>query len=110
MTNDTAWTEATMSDVEYIKWAEVEVGTLFEGIFMRTSESKFKTLNLHFDIEGNDIVLPASGILKSKMKKVNIGDNVQVTYLGMVPLESGDFKGKEAHDFTVFSKPVKEEA
>ena len=51
--------------------------------------------------EGVDFGMNSSGKVDYVMERVTPGDTIQVEYLGKKLLDSGQFKGKEAHDIQI---------
>jgi len=64
------------------------------------------------DKDGNEKVLPIgstiivneTGSLNSKLANVAIGTEVAIDYEGAMKMTSGSFKGKDAHQFSVYIK------
>jgi len=88
----------------YIKYSECEEGQVIaEGEYIGRSDNKFGKQN--FDFKGKDGKITclnhAGGLAYTMENNVVEGDYVRVTYAGKTMLTSGDFKGKEVHNFDV---------
>ena len=57
---------------------------------------------------GELIGLPSAGSLDKAMAKLAEGSKVKITYDGMRAIQSGQWKGTDAHVFTVFGSKLKQ--
>jgi hypothetical protein len=77
---------------------------LVEGTFIESIPNHFDETKLDFKFEredGNVIIINGAGNLGYRMKAVNSGDIVQVTYQGKQEIQNGKMRGKLAHNFDV---------
>ena len=83
---------------------ENRTGVIVEGTFVESLPNQFDKEKLDYkftDEAGNMIVLNGAGNLSYKMKLVNAGDFVQISYNGKREIKSGKMKGIKAHNFEV---------
>ena len=83
---------------------EGKSGIILEGTFVESLPNQFDKEKLDYkftDEKGNIVVLNGAGNLTYKMKLVNAGDFVQITYNGKKEIKSGKMKGIKAHNFEV---------
>ncbi len=79
-------------------------GVVLEGEYKGTMANKFSPDKPDYKFEKEDgtiVVVNQSGSLNNQMKKVEVGDYVQISYLGQKKLTSGAFKGKTYHEFKI---------
>lgn len=91
------------SNAEYIKWAEVEADSVIKGFYMETKVGRKYNNNNHYieTTEGKLYGLNGNANLDRAMEQVRPGWYVEITYKGMITLESGNFAGKECHQFEI---------
>lgn len=90
-------------------YRQLQEGGVIEGILKNVAEVPgYKNIGTktQFTIEeftGGTVIIENAGNLKARIEaqNVNVGDALQVTYLGKFPMKSGAFKGTEAHSFKV---------
>ena len=88
------------NNVQFLKPAELADANL-EGIFIESYEGKFG-LNHKIETEaGETIIVNGFGMLNKKMEKVAKGSFIKLDYLGKKEIETGDMKGKLAHQVEV---------
>jgi hypothetical protein len=99
---------ASLGSITFIRPAklaeEKKTGIILEGTFVESLPNQFddKKSDYKFtDEKGNIIVLNGAGNLGYKMKMVNSGDFVQITYNGKKEITKGKMKGVKAHQFEV---------
>ena len=83
---------------------EGKSGIILEGTFVESLPNQFDNEKLDYkftDEKGNIVVLNGAGNLTYKMKLVNAGDFVQISYNGKKEIKSGKMKGIKAHNFEV---------
>ena len=83
---------------------ESRTGVILEGTFVESIPNQFDNGKLDYkftDEKGGMIVLNGAGNLGFKMKNVNAGDFVQISYNGKKEIKSGKMKGIKAHNFEV---------
>lgn len=99
----------------YRKWSEWETGDIIVGKYKGSQIDNYDKPNWLIEVEeaffgdkkeqkkviGQVMGLNSSGKLDAAMKKVEIGEMVQIEYKGMSTIEKGKFKGKDAHDIDV---------
>jgi hypothetical protein len=94
--------EPVFRNRKYFKYTETAPGTvLAEGKYAGQVEGTYGIQHLIHLADGSEAVLNSSGHLNFLLKQVNIGDNIQVTYLGKEKCTKGKFAGKDAHNFAV---------
>jgi len=77
-------------------------GLILEGVYLgavpnpMTEKDDYK-----FETDSEILVINGNGSLKYKLSLVNIGDIVQVSYLGKEKITKGANAGKSAHSFNV---------
>lgn len=98
----------SVTNKTFVNYKETEPGTVIAtGKVIGNSPNKYNAKNNDWQIkplDGGPIVhLWGAGHLEWAMQSVNIGDTVQVTYLGMDTVEKKGhaFNGKPAHTFDV---------
>lgn len=102
--------------VKYVKAKELAEsgfkGVVAEGIFVGTTENQFNADKPNIKIESleanedgtpNITIINAAGNLNYRMKSVNVGDVIQVSYLGQEKMKSDNkaINGKLSHQFEV---------
>ena len=99
---------ASLGSITFIrpsKLAEEETrGVILEGTFVESLPNQFNSEKSDYkfsDEKGNMIVLNGAGNLGFKMKTVNAGDFVQISYNGKKEITKGKMKGVQAHQFEV---------
>jgi hypothetical protein len=73
-----------------------------EGIYEESRPNQLNDQKLDYTIindAGEKVVVNGAGNLDYKMKFLNLGDYVQISYFGKKEITKGPFKGKESHDF-----------
>tara|TARA_R100001132_G_C3196099_1_gene45741 strand:+ start:63 stop:416 length:354 start_codon:yes stop_codon:yes gene_type:complete len=83
---------------------EKKTGIILEGTFVESLPNQFDSAKSDYkftDEKGNIIVLNGAGNLGFKMKNVNAGDFVQISYNGKKEISKGKMKGVMAHQFEV---------
>ena len=83
---------------------ESRTGVILEGTFVESLPNQFDSNKLDYkftDETGGLIVLNGAGNLGFKMKNVNAGDYVQISYNGKKEIAKGKMKGTMAHNFEV---------
>ena len=83
---------------------ESRTGVILEGTFVESLPNQFDSNKLDYkftDEKGGMIVLNGAGNLGFKMKNVNAGDYVQISYNGKKEIAKGKMKGTMAHNFEV---------
>ena len=83
---------------------ESRTGVILEGTFVESLPNQFDSNKLDYkftDETGGLIVLNGAGNLGFKMKNVNAGDFVQISYNGKKEIAKGKMKGTMAHNFEV---------
>ena len=99
---------ASLGSITFIRPAklaeEKRTGVVVEGTFVESIPNQFddKKSDYKFtDEKGGMIVLNGAGNLGFKMKNVNAGDFVQISYNGKKEISKGKMKGIMAHNFEV---------
>ena len=99
---------ASLGSITFIRPAklaeEKRTGVVVEGTFVESIPNQFddKKSDYKFtDEKGGMIVLNGAGNLGFKMKNVNAGDFVQISYNGKKEISKGKMKGVMAHNFEV---------
>lgn len=89
--------------VSYIKWTEVDPGTILKCFYIETKIGKFKGKDkeTHYveTPEGNRYGLSGNANLDRGFKNIRPGWYVEITYKGMITLSSGENAGTECHQF-----------
>ena len=83
---------------------EGKTGVILEGTFVESIPNQFDNEKLDYkftDEKGGMIVINGAGNLGFKMKNVNAGDYVQISYNGKKEISKGKMKGIKAHNFEV---------
>jgi len=83
---------------------EKKTGIVLEGTYVESLPNQFNKDKLDYkftDEKGGMIVLNGAGNLGFKMKNVNAGDFVQISYNGKKEISKGKMKGTMAHNFEV---------
>ena len=83
---------------------EEKTGVILEGTFVESIPNQFDNEKLDYkftDEKGGMIVLNGAGNLGFKMKSINAGDYVQISYNGKKEISKGKMKGIKAHNFEV---------
>lgn len=95
--------KSVTTNCDYVKWADVAEGSVIKGFFWETKKSaKYPSMNHYIEtIEGKKFGLNGSANLDRALEQVRQGWYVEITYLGTTVLESGNFKGKDCHQFNV---------
>lgn len=87
------------------KLTEDDVGTaLVEGVFLESVANHYDDTKRDFKFEredGSKVIINQAGNLGYRMKAVNPGDFVQITYEGKQEIQNGKMKGRSAHNFSV---------
>ena len=83
---------------------EEKTGVILEGTFVESIPNQFDNEKLDYkftDEKGGMIVINGAGNLGFKMKNINAGDYVQISYNGKKEISKGKMKGIKAHNFEV---------
>lgn len=91
-------------NVDYIKWADVEIDAEIGGFYMDSKESsRFPGNFTHYveTTDGRKLGLTGNANLDRAFEQIRKGWYVQVTYKGMTTLQNGNFKGSECHQFAI---------
>lgn len=107
MTTERTW-KKPQPEIEFIRPSKLEedkINTvLVEGTFLESIPNHYDNSKLDFKFEtedGKSVVINAAGNLGYRMKSINPGQYVRVTYEGKQEIASGKMKGKLAHNFDV---------
>tara|TARA_R110000824_G_scaffold17339_5_gene70569 strand:+ start:4975 stop:5328 length:354 start_codon:yes stop_codon:yes gene_type:complete len=99
---------ASLGSITFIRPAllakEERTGIVVEGTYVESLPNQFddKKSDYKFtDEKGGVTILNGAGNLGFKMKNVNAGDFVQISYNGKKEIKSGKMKGTMAHNFEV---------
>lgn len=79
-------------------------GVVLEGIYEGTIANSFDNTKSDFrftDLNGKTVIINSSGLLASKLSKVEEGSAVQIRYDGMTKITKGKMAGKSAHNWEV---------
>ena len=90
------------TNCDFIKWNEVEEGTVIQCFFIETkpsSNQKFNDTVYIETLEGKRYGLSGSANLLRAIEQVRPGWYVEITYRGSTILESGQQKGSKCHQF-----------
>ena len=92
------------TNVEYIKWSEIEPGSVLKGFYIETKPSNkpgyAPTIYIE-TVEGRRFGMSASANLERALEQVREGWYIELKYEGMIVLESGNFKGSNCHQFSL---------
>lgn len=98
-------------DVEFIRASKLKedgfTGLLLEGQYLENIPNQLNKDRLDYKFKKDDgsvVVINGAGNLGYKMEFVEVGDYVQIEYLGMKEIAGGSFKGKMSHDFEVLTE------
>ena len=83
---------------------ENRTGVVVEGTYVESIPNQFddKKSDYKFtDEKGSMIIINGAGNLGFKMKNINAGDYVQISYNGKKEIAKGKMKGTMAHNFEV---------
>lgn len=89
---------------EKLEKGEIEAGPIVEGTFLGSLENPHNenVTDYKFELEnGSEVLINGAGNLKYKMSLVDVGDFIQVSYLGMQEIKKGKMAGKLSHNFEV---------
>lgn len=88
----------------------LEKGQTITGTYDRSfTAGKFKNATYLVRLENGDLVgLPGAGSLTKAMGKLAEGSKVKITYQGTQEIKGGEWKGQDAHVFTVFGSKLKQ--
>ena len=99
---------ASLGSITFIRPSKLaeenKTGIILEGTYVESIPNQFddKKSDYKFtDEKGGMIVLNGAGNLGFKMKNVNAGDFVQISYNGKKEISKGKMKGVMAHNFEV---------
>lgn len=69
------------------------------GVYLRSGQfGKFGGYTYAFEMsDGTSLGINAAGNLNWLMSKVEVGQKVKITYVGMQKIEKGEWKGQDAH-------------
>lgn len=100
--------EGAAASIEFIRPSRLTTedngNVLVEGTFIESLPNSFDNSKLDFKFEndlGNTIIINGAGNLGYRMRNVNPGQIVRVTYEGKQEIMSGKMKGRQAHNFDV---------
>ncbi len=90
---------------EYVKYNKGQAANgeiLITGTYTESRQGKY-TLDHYFKAadDGRKQCLNGCGHLDHLMEDVRIGWNMQVTYLGEITLDKGNYEGKMSHQFDI---------
>lgn len=77
---------------------------LLEGTFIESIPNHFDNTKNDFKFEkldGGTVILNGAGNLGYRMRSIDPGQIVQITYRGMQEIQNGKMKGRLAHNFDV---------
>lgn len=86
------------------KLTAADVGTLAEGIYLGSVTNNYDDTKLDYKIEqadGSVRLINSAGNLTYQMNNIEVGQLIQVNYMGRQEIKKGPKKGKEAHTFEV---------
>ena len=86
-------------------------GVLLEGRFVESMPNPFDNEKLDFKFSDNEdktVIINGAGNLTYKMKGIEPGAMVQVSYNGKKEISKGNYKGRMAHDFEVMEEDIEE--
>ena len=88
----------------------LEKGQTITGTYTRSFTSgKFKNATYLVRLDNGDLIgLPGAGSLTKAMSKLAEGSKVKITYQGTQEIKGGEWKGQDAHVFTVFGSKLKQ--
>ena len=99
---------ASLGSITFIRPSKLaeenRTGVIVEGTYVESIPNQFddKKSDYKFtDEKGSLIIINGAGNLGFKMKNVNAGDFVQISYNGKKEIKSGKMKGIKAHNFEV---------
>jgi len=99
---------ASLGSITFIRPSKLaedgKTGIILEGTYVESLPNQFNKDKLDYkftDEKGGMIVLNGTGNLGFKMKNVNAGDFVQISYNGKKEISKGKMKGTQAHNFEV---------
>ena len=99
---------ASLGSITFIRPAKLaeegKTGIILEGTYVESLPNQFNDQKSDYkftDENGGMVVLNGAGNLGFKMKNVNAGDFVQISYNGKKEIKSGKMKGIKAHNFEV---------
>lgn len=72
-----------------------------QHVIIEVEEAFFSDKKLAKSLIGQNLVLNSCGSLDKALEQLTVGDIIQCTYNGMGKIESGKYKGKEAHSVEV---------
>jgi hypothetical protein len=99
----------TAGEITFIKPNELQKGDTIEGKYVEVRKDQYGGNGYKFITSEGTKVLNGTGQLDSIMALVELGTNVKIVYEGTSLVKSGKFKGKEAHQFSVYPE-IKNEA
>jgi hypothetical protein len=82
-----------------VKWNQVPIGHVIEGVFLGTREGKFGLL-ADLDTADGSQTLPLPAVLERQLARVKIGAVVAIQYDGLQASRKPG--GKDYHAFSVF--------
>jgi hypothetical protein len=88
--------------MKYYKYSECTPGQVLveNGVYLGSEEGKFGIQHLFREEDGSKVCLNSAGHLNYLIDESAVpGMKCRVTYAEKVLLDSGSFKGKEAHNF-----------
>ena len=89
-----------------MKELKLESVLAVQGTYLGNHEGQYGRLN-DFMTPNGKVTLPGAGQLDWHLdNSVQVGQEVQVQYLGKEIMEKGKYKGKEVNSFKVLAKPM----
>ena len=99
---------ASLGSITFIRPSKLaeenRTGVIVEGTYVESIPNQFddKKSDYKFtDEKGSMIIINGAGNLGFKMKNINAGDFVQISYNGKKEIKSGKMKGIKDHNFEV---------
>lgn len=94
--------------IEFIRASQLKkdgfTGEVLQGTFLETTPNRYDPEKVDFKFEKEDgtiVLVNGAGNLNYSMKFVDVGEYVQIVYLGQQEIEKGQHKGKQSHNFEV---------
>jgi hypothetical protein len=109
MTNTNSNLKKIERATTYFRANQMEPGQKIKGKYLGTAQGKFTKEHRIAVSAQSTAVLNGTKQLDGLMELVVPGSEIEVVYQGTTELKSGPNKGKNAHNFDVFSGPAPEE-